>query len=555
MALLSEPLFILDYDNFMKRKLIRFSFTLSLGIFFGILISLPFTQVIFSKQNNPYSVIERKFKDMNQILYLVNQLYYQDVDMEDLMDGAFDGIMEKLDPPSVFISAKDQKNIDEMFQGEFQGIGIEFDILNKYITVIAPVVGGPSERAGILPGDWIIEIDGESAYNISRDDVFKKLRGKKGTKVDLKIGRSGTENFDIVIIRDDIPLYSVRASTMLNDEVGYTWLTRFSNKSGQEVRKAVEGLLNQGMKKLILDLRSNSGGILDQAAEVANIFIADRDTLVYTKGKNKNSEQVFMASPRKGNDNFSLIVLINRGSASASEIVAGAVQDLDRGLVLGETSFGKGSVQRQARLSDGSAIRLTIAQYFTPSGRQIQRPYDIENYEDYYRELYEEDRESKIDSLKKLRPPFKTKNGRVVYGGGGITPDHYIPWKLKIEESSRKLVSHPDRILFNWSNIIASKSKLKSSQSFKKFKSSWSLDDIEFQNFISYVSKKDSKLNINEIKKDKEYFKTMIKSEVAGIIWSRDELWSIRTDLDNQVMQALDYFNNDKEFKLSLYKK
>ena len=216
----------------MKRKLIRFSFTLSLGIFFGVLISLPFTQVIFSKQNNPYSVIERKFKDMNQILYLVNQLYYQDVDMEDLMDGAFDGIMEKLDPPSVFISAKDQKNIDEMFQGEFQGIGIEFDILNKYITVIAPVVGGPSERAGILPGDWIIEIDGESAYNISRDDVFKKLRGKKGTKVDLKIGRSGTENFDIVIIRDDIPLYSVRASTMLNDEVGYTWLTRFSNKSG-----------------------------------------------------------------------------------------------------------------------------------------------------------------------------------------------------------------------------------------------------------------------------------------------------------------------------------
>ena len=236
--------------------------------------------------------------------------YYKDVDMEELMDGAFDGIMEKLDPPSVFISAKDQKNIDEMFQGEFQGIGIEFDILNKYITVIAPVVGAPSERAGILPGDWIIELDGESAYNISRDDVFKKLRGKKGTKVDLKIGRSGTENFDIVIIRDDIPLYSVRASTMLNDEVGYTWLTRFSNKSGQEVRKAVESLLNQGMKKLILDLRSNSGGILDQAAEVANIFITDRDTLVYTKGKNKNSEQVFMASPRKGNDNFSLIVLI-----------------------------------------------------------------------------------------------------------------------------------------------------------------------------------------------------------------------------------------------------
>tara|TARA_S200000501_G_scaffold368498_1_gene406434 strand:+ start:101 stop:1720 length:1620 start_codon:yes stop_codon:yes gene_type:complete len=538
----------------MKKRFIRSLSTLILGVFFGIVISMPFTQVIFSKQNNPYSVIERKFKDMNHILYLVNQLYYQDVDMEELMDGAFDGIMERLDPPSVFISAKDQKNIDEMFQGEFQGIGVEFDILNKYITVIAPVVGGPSERAGILPGDWIIEIDGKSAYNISRDDVFKNLRGKKGTRVDLKIGRMGTENFDVVIIRDDIPLYSVRASTMLNDEVGYTWLTRFSNKSGKEVRDAVDNLLDQGMKKLILDLRSNSGGILDQAAEVANIFITKKDTLVYTKGKNKSSEQVFIASPSKGNDDFSLIVLVNRGSASASEIVAGAIQDLDRGLVIGETSFGKGSVQRQARLSDGSAVRLTIAQYYTPSGRQIQRPYDAENYNDYYKELYEKDRESKIDSLKKLRPPFKTKNGRTVYGGGGITPDHYVPWKLEITDETRKMIAHPDRILFNWSNTVANRSNMPQLKSFDKFRSTWKLNEEDFEDFLIYLSQKDDSIDIKKVREDKEYIYTMIKSEVAGILWSRDELWSIRTELDNQVMNAMGYFNKNEQFKLSLLK-
>ena len=220
-------------------------------------------------------------------------------------------------------------------------------------------------------GDWIIEIDDEDAQGIDRDDVYKKLRGKKGTKVDLKIGRIGSDPFNITIIRDDIPLYSVRASIMLDDRTGYAWLTRFSTKSGPEVRKAINGLLRQGMDRLVLDLRNNSGGILDQAVEVANIFIAEKDTLVYTKGKYKQAEQVFVASPRKGNEEFSIIVVINRGSASASEIVAGAVQDLDRGLVVGETSFGKGLVQRQAGLSDGSAIRVTIAQYYTPSGRPV----------------------------------------------------------------------------------------------------------------------------------------------------------------------------------------
>ncbi len=508
---------------------------------------MPLSQRLYSNQTNPYAIIEKKFKVMNQILYYVNQLYYEDVDMESLMDGAFKGIMEQLDPHSIFISAKDQENFDELFKGEFQGIGIEFDILNKYITVISPVAGGPSEKAGLLSGDWIIEVDGESAKGIDREDVYKKLRGKKGTRVSLKIGRYGVDPFDVDIIRDDIPLYSVRATSMLDDKTGYIWLTRFSTKSGPEVKKSLDILINQGMQRLVLDLRNNSGGILEQAAEVANIFITKKDTLVYTKGKNKKSSQAFISSPKKGNSDFPLIVLINRGSASASEIVAGAVQDLDRGLVTGETSFGKGLVQRQAGLSDGSAIRVTIAQYYTPSGRLIQRPFDMQNQDNYYSELYDEDRESKIDSLKKLRPPFKTRGGRVVYGGGGVTPDIYVPYDLKLNRATREIIIHPNRLMFNWStNFLNEKNDL--NDTYSDFQKSWKVSDNTLNSFLNYVRQQDEAIKIDSALSDKKYLKTMLKSEIAGAKWGINELWGVRVKSDNQLMESLKHFDKADSF-------
>lgn len=538
-------LFILVYK---KQPLIfkRIQFSL-FALFALIMIMAPLAQKLYSSQSNSYAIIEKKFKVMNQILYYVNQLYYEDVDMESLMDGAFKGIMEQLDPHSIFISAKDQENIDELFKGEFQGIGIEFDILNNYITVISPVVGGPSEKAGLLSGDWIISIDGESAKGIDREEVYKKLRGKKGTKVALKIGRYGIEPFNVVIVRDDIPLFSVRATSMLDDETGYIWLTRFSTKSGPEVKKSLDILLNKGMQRLVLDLRNNSGGILEQAAEVANIFITKKDTLVYTKGKNKQASQAFVSAPEKGNSTFPLIVLINRGSASASEIVAGAVQDLDRGLVVGETSFGKGLVQRQAGLSDGSAIRVTIAQYYTPSGRLIQRPFDMQNQSNYYTELYEDDRESKIDSLKKLRPPFKTRGGRVVYGGGGVTPDIYIPYNMKLKTATREIMIHPNRLMFNWStNFLNEKNTV--NNTYSDFQSSWKVTDKILNNFLSYVNEQDETIKIDSALADKQYLKIMLKSEIAGARWGIDELWGVRVKADNQLMESIKHFNEADSF-------
>ena len=531
----------------MKRIKLSTRSTLLAGVTAGIFIALPLSQMIYSKQNNSYSTIESKFKVMNQILYFVNQLYYEAVDMETLLDGAFHGIMDQLDPHSVFISAKDQKNINELFKGEFQGVGIEFDILNNYITVIAPVIGGPSEKAGIRAGDWIIEIDGESAKGIEREDVYKKLRGKKGTRVNLKVGRIGTDPFSVTIVRDDIPLYSVRASIMLDDRTGYVWLTRFSTKSGPEVRKSIDKLLNQGMNRMILDLRNNSGGILEQAAEVANLFITQKDTLVYTKGKDKKVKQAFVAAPHKGNRDFSVILLINRGSASASEIVAGAIQDLDRGLVVGETSFGKGLVQRQVDLSDGSAIRVTIAQYYTPSGRLIQRSFKNGNYEDYYKEIYEENREAKIDSLKKLQPPFSTRRGRIVYGGGGITPDVYIPWDLDLKPATRKILADPNRPMFNWSATFV-RSHLDIPEHYRKFQQNWELPVNALEEFLEFATKDYNKNEKEEALKNNVYLKTILKSEIAGAKWGRDELWGVRVTADNQILDALKHFNEADAF-------
>mgnify|MGYP003324182999 FL=1 len=300
-------------------------------------------------------------------------------------------------------------------------------------------------------------------------------------------------------------------------------------------------------KRQVLDLRNNSGGILEQAAEVANIFITKKDTLVYTKGKNKKSSQAFISSPKKGNSDFPLIVLINRGSASASEIVAGAVQDLDRGLVTGETSFGKGLVQRQAGLSDGSAIRVTIAQYYTPSGRLIQRPFDMQNQDNYYSELYDEDRESKIDSLKKLRPPFKTRGGRVVYGGGGVTPDIYVPYDLKLNRATREIIIHPNRLMFNWStNFLNEKNDL--NQTFSDFQKSWKVSDNTLNSFLNYVRQQDETIKIDSALSDKKYLKIMLKSEIAGAKWGINELWGVRVKSDNQLMESLKHFDKAGSF-------
>ena len=301
------------------------------------------------------------------------------------------------------------------------------------------------------------------------------------------------------------------------------------------------------MNIIILDLRNNTGGFLEQAAEIANMFITTRDTLVYTIGKHSNTNEVFMSKPYKGRSDYPLIILLNRGSASASEIVAGAVQDLDRGLILGETSFGKGLVQRQLGLRDGSAIRVTIARYFTPSGRLIQRPFEDGNSREYYSELYEKDREATIDSLKELRPKYKTRAGRIVYGGGGITPDEYIPYELNINKSTQKIIGSQKRPLFNWGTKFVSKYG-DSLNNFQSFKETWEINDSSYKDFLNYLSELEIKPDSSESPIDTLFIKNMMKSEIAGAKWGKDMQWSIRLMQDNQIIEALQYFEQAEEF-------
>ena len=526
---------------------------LCLSALFGFIIGVfLLTPSLYPNNKNIYRILRDKTKVLQQIISYVNHFYFGTVDMEKIMDGAFHGLMEELDPHSVYIPAKEQNNIDELFRGKFQGIGIEFDILNGYITVISPVPDSPSDIVGLMPGDKIIAINSEDAYKITKEEVFKKLRGRKGTAVNVTISRVGSgKPFDVTIIRDDIPIYSVGAATMIDDITGYVSLRRFSATTEKEVSMALDKLNTAGMERLIFDLRGNSGGYLEQAAAISNQFITTKDTLVFTKGKIRESNQVFIAKPEKGRDDFSLIVLINRGSASASEIVSGAVQDLDRGLVAGETSFGKGLVQRQLPLDSGGAVRVTIARYYTPSGRLIQRPYEDGKNLAYYRELYAVDRESKIDSLKELRPKYKTRAGRTIYGGGGITPDIYIPYRQQFTDETGNILRNPKRPIFNFASEYVSKHK-NEFNSFDVFRDSWTVSDQVFKDFLYLLEQDSIEFVEDSLLADLAFIHNQIKGEIAGAAWGKDKSASIRLQMDNQVQESIKHFHEADAFLESL---
>ena len=517
------------------------------GIIIVSLILIVFLYNIYSQKRDEYRAVKNKLNVLVNVLNYIDEDYFEPVELEKLIDGAIGGVLDELDPHSVYIPAEELKEIDEQFKGEFQGIGIEFDILNDILTVIAPVADSPSEHVGLLPGDQIIKIAGKDAFGITKEGVFKALRGKKGTTVTVTVRRIGTaEPFDVTIVRDNIPLYSVRTAIMIDSQTGYIWLTRFSATSLYEVKSAMSKLSQKGMRRLVLDLRNNSGGLLTQAAEISNLFIAKRDTLVYTQGKRKELEQVFMADPRKGNNRFPLVVLVNRGSASASEIVAGAVQDLDRGIIVGETTFGKGLVQRQISLSDGSAIRITIAQYYTPSGRLIQRKYENGHDYEYYSDLFMENRETVIDSLKKLRPEHFTRNGRIVYGGGGITPDVLSAWNSDIATETQLLITNPNRPIFNWAAKYSQSIK-NNFASFEDFNASWFLSDKLYEEFLSFLVSEKIKFDRSAITADRKYIKTRIKAQIAASLWGRDEYYKIILPADNQIITAINSFKETVE--------
>ncbi|MGE5107309.1 MAG: S41 family peptidase, partial [Sphingobacteriales bacterium] len=402
-----------------------FSLVMILGMFFGYKLrdNMGFNRKGFfaSEKNTP----------LQEIINLINARYVDSVGIDTLGTKAINEILSELDPHSIYIPAEDLKTVNEELDGNFEGIGVEFDIFNDTVNVLNVMPGGPSEKAGIQIGDLIIKINDSliAGVNITSDRMKKMLRGEAGTKVSTTLMR-GREEKKIVIERGIIPLTTVDAAYIIQPAVGYIKLNKFSRKSYEEFMEALEKLQKQGMKKLILDLRGNGGGILEDAVQIADEFLDDNKLIVYTKGA--HTDKVDYTAKRPGLfEEGKAAILIDEFSASASEVLAGALQDWDRATIIGRRSFGKGLVQEPYSLSDGSQLRLTIARYYTPIGRNIQKPYNkgIKTYSEEVYNRYHNGELIAADSNKISNgKSYKTKGGRIVYGGGGIMPDMFVSY-------------------------------------------------------------------------------------------------------------------------------
>ena len=409
----------------MERMTRSWNFCLSMWTLAGLLVlSQGFEAVA---QPDPQA---QKF---GTLLNYIDKLYVEDADAAELVETAIVAMLEELDPHSVYIPAEDLKEADEPLNGNFEGVGIQFNIFKDTILVVSPIPGGPSEKLGIMSGDRIIMVDGNlvAGVGVTNNDVQKLLKGPKGTTVRVSIQRGNDpELLKYEIIRDQIPIFSIDAAYMVNARTGYIKINRFAKTTMEELYAALDTLQSQGMKDLILDLQGNGGGMLRTATEMADEFISGDKLLVYTEGRSFPKEET--RASRKGRfEKGRLVVLIDEGSASASEIVSGAIQDWDRGLIVGRRSFGKGLVQRPVYLPDGSAVRLTVQKYYTPSGRCIQKPYE-EGVDAYRAERFDRFSQGELFTLDSLDLPdslrFETRlQQRPVYGGGGILPDVFVP--------------------------------------------------------------------------------------------------------------------------------
>ncbi|MBA4250254.1 MAG: S41 family peptidase [Chlorobiaceae bacterium] len=488
----------------------------------------------------------------NEVLTLTEKFYLEEVDLDKLVGSAITGMLSQLDPHSIYIPAKQMKSVEEDFRGDFEGIGIEFQIVNDTLTVVSPISGGPSEMLGIMAGDRIVKIDGVTSVGLSNDDVRKKLRGPAGTKVKVLIVRVGVkETFEYEITRDKIPLFSVDTKLMLDSKTGYVSVNRFAEKTTDELREALLELKGKGMKQLILDLRNNPGGYLNQAFLIADLFIDGEKKIVYTKARRSEFNEEFFAAQSSEYEDIPLIILVNSGSASASEIVSGAVQDWDRGLVVGETTFGKGLVQRQFNLRDGSALRLTISQYFTPSGRLIQR--DYKNKKDYVAQMgdiQEPEGENLDHSAEKdtARPVYKTNKGRTVYGGGGITPD-FIVKSDRLTEYSISLLRKNIFYLWALQYLDQNGKNLKNiyGEDLNKFIKEFSLSKNDINAFVEFANSRDVKLNEEQFQIDKDYIQGRLKATIARNFWKNEGWYSVLLPLDKQVNKATTLFEIARE--------
>ncbi|MGD1890184.1 MAG: S41 family peptidase [Cyclobacteriaceae bacterium] len=525
---------------------IRLPILLTIAVAAGILIGATMADGDGAKNDIVSGYL--KFKE---ILTYVQRDYVDKVDTDELVETAISHMLEKLDPHSVYIPSKELELAKSQLEGEFEGIGIEFNIIKDTIYVVAPLSGGPSEEVGLQSGDKIVKVDGEvvAGTGIDNRDVFDLLRGKKGTEVKVGIKRKGAKDLmSFTIIRDKIPQESVDASYMVNNEIGYIKVSRFAASTYDEFRQALSELKSQGMSKLILDLQGNPGGYMDRAINMADEFLRDNAMIVYTEGKQPRYNSEARAYREGQFERQPIIVLIDEGSASASEIVAGALQDNDRALIVGRRSFGKGLVQMPIPLDDGSELRLTISRYYTPSGRSIQKPYE-EGSKEYgqdmrhryeHGELFSADSIHFDDSLK-----YETINkGRVVYGGGGIMPDFFVP----LDTSNISNVSlgklYNTNAIREYTLLYYENNKAKlEAMDYEDYRTDFEVSDKMLDDLFNIAREAGEEIDKEEMGQATDFIRNRVKGLIARSVWGNDGAFPIFNQQNVILQKALDLFD------------
>ena len=533
----------------------------------GILLGMEINSAISSDD------MYESLKKLQNAYSVINQRYVDEVDTASLAEHAIEGMLETMDPHSIYIDADQMRDVNEDFNASFEGIGISYEFVEgedgaDTLAVLNPLPGGPSEKAGLWSGDRIVAVDDSSAIGYSQTDVERTLKGRRGTKVKVTVVRPGYRDpLEFTIVRDKIPLNTVDASYMLDEKTGYVKLQRFARTTYREFTDAVEDLKEEGMDRLVLDLRNNAGGFMDMAIRISDEFIADDKLIVSARSRHSDFNSENRARVRGKLEDTPVIVLVNEQSASASEIVAGALQDHDRGLIVGRRTFGKGLVQKQFPFEDGSVLRMTISRYFTPSGRFIQSPYKDGSREDYYKSKVERNRSEAVLSLQEIidQVPdslkYTTSAGRTVIGGGGILPD-YIMRRDSISLFVQTVLGkrHDVEFIRQWINQNSDAFHTTWDGRSEDFIQKFEVDDAMFQSFEAFLAENDIQIggeappdsSINHFTRasvDEEmgWMKNLLKARLAVRMFGQSAWYPIRHEYDDALNHAMTLWDSARD--------
>jgi carboxyl-terminal processing protease len=510
------------------------------GMFIGYRIkgNMPDNGIFFVEKERP----------VQEVLDLINRRYVDDENMDSLSTAAIQTILNQLDPHSVYLPVQELKQVNEDLEGQFFGIGIEFNIINDTVNVVNVLDKGPSQKAGLMIGDQLLKVDDSAVAGnrINAAKLRKLISGAAGKKVNITVLRNGTQK-TFVIERGPVPLYSLDAAYMIADTTGYIRLNKFSETTYKEFMDALLKLQKEGMKNLILDLRDNGGGILTQATNIADEFLNDNKLITYTEGAH-SPKKVYRCEKPGVFENGKLVVLVNEGTASASEILTGALQDWDRATIVGRRTFGKGLVQEQFQLNDGAGLRLTVARYYTPLGRSIQKPYQ-KGFVAYDHDLINRFKDGELTSADSIKhtneKKYVTADGNVLYGGGGITPDVFVPMDTSsLEKSVMRALITGTLNRFVYLNFLKHQNEFKKYSSPKMFEDKYIADDNTLNDLKLYAQKDSIHLDLNN-KSEKAMLQKQIKVLTAREIWNTEGFYEVNNNYDSIVAKALELMKTD----------